>query len=116
MHFDASESRSETGSISDYAWDFDGSETYSSNGGESPSISHTFSSPGTYTVDLRVKNSLGETGTVSRTITVGAALGQYEQAVEKTDRDCALLADGRVFGLVRSRTSWVARTRKSQVG
>ncbi len=84
VHFDASESRSETGSINDYAWDFNGSETYSSDGGESPDISHTFSSPGTYTVDLRVKNSLGETGAVSRTITVGAALGQYEQAVEKT--------------------------------
>ncbi len=53
-------------------------------GGGSATISHTFSSPGTYTVDLRVKDSLGETATVSHTITVGAALGQYEQAVEET--------------------------------
>ena len=47
-------------------------------------ISHTFSSPGTYTVDLQVKDSLGEKATVSHTITVSAALGQYEQAVEDT--------------------------------
>ena len=53
-------------------------------GGGTATISHTFSAPGTYTVDLRVKDSLGETATVSHTITVGAALGQYEQAVEET--------------------------------
>ena len=84
VRFDASGSSSPAGSIADYAWDFDGSKSYSSDGGESPTISHTFSSPGTYTVDLRVKDSLGETATVSHTITVGAALGQYEQAVEET--------------------------------
>ncbi len=84
VHFDASESKSPTGSVSDYAWDFDGSETYSTDEGSSPSTSHTFSSPGTYTVDLRVKDGLGQTGTVSRTVTVGAALGEYEQAVEGT--------------------------------
>ena len=84
VRLDASASSSELGSIADYAWDFDGSKSYSADGGGSATISHTFSAPGTYTVDLRVKDSLGVTATVSHTITVGAALGQYEQAVEET--------------------------------
>ncbi len=84
VHFDASESKSPTGSLNDYAWDFDGSKTYSIDGGGSSSTSHTFSSPGTYTVDLRVKDSLGQMGTISKTVTVGAALPEYEQAVEDT--------------------------------
>ena len=82
VRLDASGSASPSGSITDYAWDFDGSKAYSSDGGGSATASHTFSSPGTYTVDLRVKDSLGETATVSQTITVGAAPGRYEQAVE----------------------------------
>jgi PKD repeat protein len=80
----ASGSSSPGGSLTDYAWDFDGSKGYATDGGGSATISHTFSSPGTYTVDLRVKDSLGETATVSHTITVGAELGHYEQAVEET--------------------------------
>ena len=66
VHFDASGSSSPAGSISDYAWDFDGSKSYSTDGGARATISHTFSSPGTYTVDLQVKDSLGETATVSQ--------------------------------------------------
>jgi hypothetical protein len=84
VRLDASASSSPAGSITDYAWDFDGSKSYSTDGGSSATISHTFSTPGTYTVDLRVNDSLGETATVSHTITVGAALGKYEQAVEET--------------------------------
>ncbi|HXO49322.1 MAG TPA: LamG-like jellyroll fold domain-containing protein, partial [Mycobacterium sp.] len=81
---DASGSSSPAGSLTDYAWDFDGGKTYATDAGGSASESHTFSVPGTYTVDLRIKDSLGETATTSETITVGAALGQYEQAVEGT--------------------------------
>ena len=77
VRLDASGSASPARSITDYAWDFDGSKAYSSDGGGSATASHTFSSPGTYTVDLRVKDSLGETATVGRTITVGAAPGRY---------------------------------------
>jgi PKD domain/Concanavalin A-like lectin/glucanases superfamily/NHL repeat len=84
VHFDASGSTSPTGPVSDYAWDFDGSKSYASDGGSTATISHTFTSPGTYTVDLQVEDSLGEKATVSKTITVGAALGEYEQAVEGT--------------------------------
>ncbi len=84
VRLDASGSSSPAGSITDYAWDFDGSKSYSTDGGGTATISHTFSSPGTYTIDLRVKDSLGETATVSHTITVGGELGHYEQAVEET--------------------------------
>lgn len=84
VHLDASGSSSPAGTITDYAWDFNASKTYSSDEGTSSAATHTFSSPGTYTVDLRVKDSLGQTATVSHTITVGAALGQYERAVEQT--------------------------------
>jgi Tol biopolymer transport system component len=86
VRLDASASSSPGGSMTDYAWDFDGSKSYSLDGGGSASESHTFSVPGTYTIDLRVKDSLGETATTSQTVTVGAALGEYEQAVEnRTD-------------------------------
>ena len=85
VHFNAAGSSSPAGTITDYAWDFDGSKSYSTDGGEAATIAHTFTSTGTYTVDLRVKDSLGETATISKTVTVGAALGQYEQAVEDTE-------------------------------
>ena len=84
VRLNASGSSSPGGSLTDYAWDFDGGKTYSTDGGSSASESHTFSSPGTYTIDLRVKDSLGETAATSQTVTVGAALGEYEQAVENT--------------------------------
>lgn len=84
VHLDASGSSSPTGSITDYAWDFDGSKAYGTDAGSSASETHTFSTAGTYTVDLRVKDSTGATATVSHTITVSTALGQYEQAVEDT--------------------------------
>ena len=84
VRFDGSGSSSPAGSIVDYAWDFDGGKGYGTDSGESPTVSHTFSSAGTYTVDLRVKDGTGATATVSHTVTVGAALPAYEQAVEKT--------------------------------
>jgi PKD repeat protein len=81
VRLNASASSSPSG-ITDYAWDFDGGKSYSSDTGSSATATHMFSSPGTYTVDLRVKDGIGKTATVSHTVTVGAALGQYEQAVE----------------------------------
>jgi RHS repeat-associated protein len=85
VRFDASGSSSPAGSITDYAWDFDGGKGYGTDAGGSPTVSHTFASAGTYTVDLRVKDSTGATATISHTVTVGAALGAYAQAVEKTE-------------------------------
>jgi PKD repeat protein len=84
VRLDASGSTSPVGSVTDYAWDFDGSKGYGTDGGTSSTVSHTFSSPGTYTVDLQVTDGTTATATVSHTITVGAALGEYEQEVEDT--------------------------------
>jgi sugar lactone lactonase YvrE len=84
VNFDASASTSPGGAITDYAWDFDGGKGYGSDTGSTSSASHTFSTPGTYTVDLRVKDALGEAATTSKTIVVGPALGAYAQAVEGT--------------------------------
>jgi PKD repeat protein len=84
VHLDASGSSSTAGPITDYAWDFNGSKTYGTNTGETPTTSHTFTEPGTYTVDLKVTESEGSSATISKTITVAAALPPYEQAVEST--------------------------------
>jgi RHS repeat-associated protein len=84
VRVDASGSSSPAGSITNYAWDFDGGKGYGTSSGSSPMVSHTFSSPGTYTVDLRVTDGTSATATVSHTVTVSAALGAYAQAVEKT--------------------------------
>jgi tripartite motif-containing protein 71 len=84
VELDASASSSPAGTLSDYAWDFDGGKGYATDKGGTPTESHTFSAPGTYTVDLRVEDENGASGTVSHTITVGSALPAYDQAVEKT--------------------------------
>jgi PKD repeat protein len=56
--------------ITDYAWDFDGSGSYAVDGGASPTISHTFATPGTYSVQLRVTRSDGEIDQTSMPIRV----------------------------------------------
>jgi PKD repeat protein len=68
--FDASSSAIPDAVVSDYAWDFDGSGSYGTDGGTSPTISHTFSAPGTYTVQLRVTRSGGRIDFASGTIEV----------------------------------------------
>ncbi len=84
VHLDASDSSSTAGPITDYAWDFNGSKTYGTNTGETPTTTHTFTEPGTYTVDLKVTESEGRTSIFNKTITVGSALPAYEQAIEGT--------------------------------
>jgi PKD repeat protein len=84
VRLDASGSSSTAGPITDYAWDFNGSKTYGTDTGETPTTTHTFTEPGTYTVDLKVTESEGSSATTSKTIVVGAALPPYEQAVEGT--------------------------------
>jgi PKD repeat protein len=84
IKFDASSSSSPNGAIKDYAWDFDGSASYSTDSGSTPTVSHTFSTPGTYTVDLRVTDGSGASATEHQTVTVRAAATTYERAVEGT--------------------------------
>jgi glucose/arabinose dehydrogenase len=53
-----------------YAWDLDGDGQY--NDGTTPSITYTYTSPGNYTVRLRVTDSRGATDTESVVINAGA--------------------------------------------
>jgi len=68
--FDGSPSIIPFSTVADYAWDFDGSGSYSLDGGTSPTISHTFASPGTYTVQLRVTRAGGRVDLAAGTVVV----------------------------------------------
>ena len=69
---DATSSSDAVGSITDYAWDLDGSGEYATDGGSSPTIQHTFTTPGTVAVSLRVTNAVGQTSTTTQEVTVRA--------------------------------------------
>jgi PKD repeat protein len=63
--FDGSPSRDPDGSISSYAWSFgDGSRAWG------PAPTHTYSSPGTYSVTLTVTDSSGQRSSVTQQLTV----------------------------------------------
>ncbi|HEC89586.1 MAG TPA: PKD domain-containing protein, partial [Thermoplasmatales archaeon] len=65
VSFDGSDSYDTDGSITNYTWDFgDGSTGY----GVNPT--HIYTSAGTYTVTLTVKDNLGSTGTNTTTATI----------------------------------------------
>jgi PKD repeat protein len=66
--FDASPSVIPYSTVTDYAWDFDGSGSYAVDGGTSPTITHTFAAPGTYRVQLRVTRAGGRVDTASEQI------------------------------------------------
>jgi len=68
--FDASGSFVGTGaSIVDYQWDWNGNGTYV-DAGATPTASHTWATQGTYTVHLKITDSLGRTDITARTVTV----------------------------------------------
>jgi PKD repeat protein len=68
--FDGSASAIPYAEITDYAWDFDGSSSYADDGGTAPTITHTFTTPGTYTVQLRVTRAGGRVDLASGQIIV----------------------------------------------
>jgi PKD repeat protein len=70
VSFDGSASAIPYSKVTDYAWDFDGSSNYADDGGTAPTISHTFTTPGTYTVQLRVTRAGGRVDLASATIVV----------------------------------------------
>jgi hypothetical protein len=67
---DASPSVIPYSTVTDYAWDFDGSGSYAIDGGTSPTIKHTFAASGTYTVQLKVTRAGGRVDTASGQIVV----------------------------------------------
>ena len=72
VSFNASSSSDSDGSITSYAWDFKDGDT-----GNGETISHTFSSTGSYNVELTVTDNEGATDSITKTITV-----TYEYKVE----------------------------------
>jgi len=72
VRFDPTTSTHNTGSISSVSWNFgDGSTAFSA--GSPALISHTYASPGTYTVTLTLVDSLGNLATVSHSITAAGS-------------------------------------------
>ncbi|HEY2766808.1 MAG TPA: PKD domain-containing protein [Solirubrobacteraceae bacterium] len=61
----------ENGSITKYEWDLNGDGTYETNTGSTATVSTSFANPGAYTVGLRVTDSDGAVGTVTKKIEVG---------------------------------------------
>jgi len=68
--FNASTSYDSNGYISLYEWDWDYNGVYEESS-TTPTTTHLWSNPGSYTVTLRVTNNSGWTDTVTKTITVG---------------------------------------------
>ena len=68
--FDGAPSAIPYSSVTDYAWDFDGSGSYADDGGTTPTITHSFPTPGTYSVQLRVTRAGGRVDFASGTIIV----------------------------------------------
>ncbi len=69
VSFDASTSADPDGSLTDYAWDWDGNGAFDENGA-SPTLAHTFASPGVYEVHLQVTDNSGATAQAQVSITV----------------------------------------------
>ena len=81
--FNGSSSTDPDGTITDYKWDLEGSGTYATDTGSTPTVTHTFTTPGPVTVGLKVTDSNGQTSTVTHTIEVQGP-STYAQAVEET--------------------------------
>lgn len=65
VYFNASDSNDPDGNIVSYEWDFgDGSTA------KGVSVSHKYTDAGTYTVSLKVTDNTGNTGSVSKTLTI----------------------------------------------
>jgi len=71
IEFDASASSDPDGEIVEYAWDWKSNGSYDQTTTDSV-IEHTFSSSGSHQVTLRVTDDDGATGTITKTIAIGA--------------------------------------------
>ncbi len=71
--FNASGSTDSQGTITDYKWDLDGSGNYATDTGASPTLTHVFTTPGTYVIGLETTDSTGATARTTHTITVTQA-------------------------------------------
>lgn len=69
VSFDASDSSSPAGNITDYEWDFTGKKNYRDASGET--AEYTFEREGDYEVKLRITDDTGKTAITTREITIG---------------------------------------------
>ena len=85
VNFDASASSDSEGPISTYEWDLDGNGSYETNTGTTPTVSHTYPTPGDVTVGLRVTDNVGATATTTQTLTIeNSEQTTYSSAVSST--------------------------------
>jgi PKD repeat protein len=68
--FDASASSDSEAKITNYAWDLDGSGTFATKTGTTPTLTHTFAQPGLYNVILKITDSAGQSDVTTRTVNV----------------------------------------------
>jgi PKD repeat protein len=68
--FNASASKDPDATITDYKWDLEGKGTFATDTGTTPTLTHTFTQPGTYNVTLKVTDSKGLQETTQRTVNV----------------------------------------------
>jgi len=66
-------------SLASYFWDWGDSSNVTVT---TPSTPHKFLSPGTYHVTLKVADSLGQVGSVTRTVVIGTALGGLDLTIK----------------------------------
>ncbi|HST54965.1 MAG TPA: N,N-dimethylformamidase beta subunit family domain-containing protein [Solirubrobacteraceae bacterium] len=71
--FDASGSSDTGGAINSYKWDLDGDGSYETDGGSNPVLTHVFTTPGTYTVGVKVSDDGGSSATTTHTLLVNAS-------------------------------------------
>jgi PKD repeat protein len=83
--FNASASSDPDGTIAKYEWDLDGNGSYETNTGKTATTSHTYSTPGTVPVGLRVTDNGGKTATATIPVSVSiAGVSSYPDAVNDT--------------------------------
>ena len=85
VSFSAAGTTTPSGTITDYKWDLDGSGNFATDTGTSQTTSHTYTTPGSVTVSLKVTASTGLSTTITHTITVVPPPTAYAKAVEGTN-------------------------------
>ena len=70
VRFDATPSSTPNGQITHYQWDLDGNGTFETDSGSSPVAFHTYTTPGTVTVGLRVIDTAGATANAANELIV----------------------------------------------
>jgi PKD repeat protein len=84
--FDGSASSDADGPITKYEWDLNGDGTYEIDSGTTPTVTHTYTSTGVFTVRLRVTDAQGVRTSASKALSVdNSASGSYPSRVLGTN-------------------------------